>query len=125
MNVDEFMAATAPARTGKRSPLWQHSEAIGALKSKGYTYAQIREYLAQQGITVSAVRLCQFVRTKLNITTYNTAGTTAVQHPKPRATPAGHAAPPVAPKRSSASSEITPEEMAEFLQLANHTKDRS
>lgn len=117
MNLDEFMAATPPSR--KRSPLWQHADAIRALKNKGYTYAQIREYLAKQGITVSTVRLCQFVRGELDITTYNTAADPIQQQstPAPFTPPAAR----LAPKRSTASSqEISAEDMAEFLLLARH-----
>lgn len=120
MDLENFMAATPPSR--RRSPLWAHADAIRALLGKRYTLAQIRDFLQQQGVTVSKERINQFATQELGIRRNNTAAEpesprhitppTAVKQAQRQ-----HIAPAVVLKPIIHSTEITADQMAEFSRL--------
>lgn len=127
MSLKDFMAATPPP-SRRRSPLWQYADDIHTLKQKGYTGAQIIEYLRQQGIEIGESRLCQFIRGELGITTNTMAADITI--PKPQvSTPAKtdqHQVTPFVPKPvpRKPSAEVTPEQMADFLALTKLGKTK-
>jgi hypothetical protein len=64
MDIEEFKKNTAPR--AKRSKLQPYLNDIVDLRSDGYSYGQIADYLANKGVKVSVVRLSRFVKEQQN-----------------------------------------------------------
>lgn len=63
ISVEQFIRQT-PAKRGRRrsSKLWNYEQQVSALKQQGYSYDQIRDFLAKNDIDVKRSTLISFVR---------------------------------------------------------------
>lgn len=63
ISVEQFIEQT-PAKRGRRrsSKVWMHMEEVTELKQRGYSYDQIKEFLAKNGVEVKRSTLISFVR---------------------------------------------------------------
>jgi hypothetical protein len=95
MNLDEFMGAVPPQA---RSPLAQHLADMLALRERGYTLDQIRDFLARNNVLTTRSNLSAYLRR--NALTTTKAGI-ELPSPNPNATP------PTAGQATAAASEST------------------
>lgn len=61
VSVDDFMRETEAARPGRVSPLRPFKDDIKRLRASGYTYKQIVEFLAQNGVHVTVQTVSSFM----------------------------------------------------------------
>ncbi|MFY1903705.1 MULTISPECIES: hypothetical protein [Achromobacter] len=63
ISVEQFIEQT-PAKRGRRrsSKVWMHMEEVTELKQRGYSYDQIKDFLAKNGVEVKRSTLISFVR---------------------------------------------------------------
>ena len=64
VNIQDFTKAIAPRRR-KRRDLYEAGDQINELKSRGYSIAQICDFLKLNGIDITAVALQKFVSRNL------------------------------------------------------------
>lgn len=76
MDIEEFKKGTPPAK--KRSQLMPFRKEILSLKSDGYTNWQIRDWLAENNVTVSHQAVQQFLSKQMEATA---EGSPEVQQP--------------------------------------------
>ena len=63
ISVEQFIEQT-PAKRGRRrsSKLWNYLQQVTALKQQGYSYDQIKDFLAKNDVEVKRSTLISFVR---------------------------------------------------------------
>lgn len=84
MDIEEFKKNNPPL--AKRSRLHRFRDQILSLRDNGYSYSQIADYLAQNGVPVSSVWLGRFINKELakrghtagTAPQYNAAGSAAI-----------------------------------------------
>lgn len=77
MDIDEFVSKVQPGK--KVSRLKQYEQQIGALKAKGYTDDQIRQWLAENNVVVSREAVRRFAKKILHPASSTNADELTVQ----------------------------------------------
>lgn len=64
LSVVEFTNQVQPAHAQRGSRLEAHAEALAYLKNKGYSLAQMRDFLSKQGLDVSRAAISAYFNRK-------------------------------------------------------------